>query len=139
MRASISTEMSADNWYFPAIHKEQPEVVGISIGTQMQLLAGMTFCKMIKTEFPDIHVTVGGNVITRLQEDLPKQDKFFTNVFDTAILYEGEHALGLAIGSAGWGTCLGAGSQPHVASRWPGKGQYRNLYGKNNGVAPSGF
>ena len=59
----------------------------------MQLLAGMTFCKMIKEEFPDIHVTVGGNVITRLQEDLPKQMEFFASVFDTAILYEGEHAL----------------------------------------------
>jgi radical SAM superfamily enzyme YgiQ (UPF0313 family) len=77
----------------PAIQKEQPEVVGISVGTQMQLLAGMTFCKMIKEEFPDIHVTVGGNVITRLQEDLPKHSRFFTQVFDSAILYEGEHAL----------------------------------------------
>jgi radical SAM superfamily enzyme YgiQ (UPF0313 family) len=77
----------------PAIQKERPEVVGISIGTQMQLLAGMTFCKLIKQEFPDIHVTVGGNVITRLQEDLPKQKEFFTQVFDSAILYEGEHAL----------------------------------------------
>src|SRR5690606_27518626 len=77
----------------PAIQKEHPEVVGISVGTQMQLLAGMTFCKMIKQEFPDIHVTVGGNVITRLQEDLPKQKQFFTEVFDSAILYEGEHAL----------------------------------------------
>ncbi len=77
----------------PAIYKEHPEVVGISVGTQMQLLAGMTFCKMIKQEFPDIHVTVGGNVITRLQEDLPKQKQFFTQVFDSAILYEGEHAL----------------------------------------------
>ena len=106
-RSGVSTEVLASledeavNIYrdvcrqlvLPAIHKEQPEVVGISIGTQMQLLAGMTFCKMIKTEFPDIHVTVGGNVITRLQEDLPKQHKFFTDVFDTAILYEGEHAL----------------------------------------------
>ncbi|MCA9422462.1 MAG: radical SAM protein, partial [Nitrospira sp.] len=77
----------------PAIQKEQPEVVGVSVGTQMQLLAGMTFCKMIKQEFPDIHVTVGGNVITRLKEDLPKHEQFFTQVFDSAILYEGEHAL----------------------------------------------
>lgn len=77
----------------PVIQKEQPEVIGVSIGTQMQLLAGLTFCKMIKEEFPEIHVTVGGNVITRLQEDLPKQPRFFQSVFDTAILYEGEHAL----------------------------------------------
>ena len=77
----------------PAISKEQPAVVGVSIGTQMQLLAGLTFCKMIKEAFPDIHITVGGNVITRLQEEIPQKPKFFESVFDSAILYEGEHAL----------------------------------------------
>ncbi len=77
----------------PAVAKEKPDVVGISIGTQMQLLAGFTFCKMIKETFPNIHVVVGGNVITRLQEELPRQERFFTEVFDAAILYEGEHAL----------------------------------------------
>ena len=68
-------------------------MVGISIGTQMQLMAGLTFCKMIKETFPNMHVVVGGNVITRLQEELPHHERFFTEVFDSAILYEGEHAL----------------------------------------------
>nr|MBI3614757.1 radical SAM protein [Nitrospirota bacterium] len=77
----------------PLISKEAPDVVGVSIGTQMQLLAGLTFCKMVKEAFPNIHVTVGGNVITRLQEELPRQERFFTEVFDSAIMYEGEHAL----------------------------------------------
>lgn len=77
----------------PAVSKERPDVVGVSIGTQMQLLAGLTFCKMIKEAFPHIHVTVGGNVITRLQEELPHQSQFFTDIFDSAIMYEGEHAL----------------------------------------------
>lgn len=77
----------------PAISKEAPDVVGISLGTQMQLLAGLTFCKMIKETFPEIHVTVGGNVITRLQEELPNHERFFASIFDSAILYEGEHAL----------------------------------------------
>ena len=77
----------------PAIGKQAPDVVGVSLGTQMQLLAGLTFCKMIKESFPEIHITVGGNVVTRLQEELPKQERFFTSVFDSAILYEGEHAL----------------------------------------------
>ena len=77
----------------PSVSKEKPNVVGISIGTQMQLLAGLTFCKMIKETFPKIHVVIGGNVVTRLQEELPHHDRFFTEVFDSAILYEGEHAL----------------------------------------------
>jgi radical SAM superfamily enzyme YgiQ (UPF0313 family) len=70
-----------------------PDVVGVSLGTQMQLLAGLTFCKMIKEAFPDIHVTVGGNIVTRLQEELHKHERFFAEVFDSAIMYEGEHAL----------------------------------------------
>jgi radical SAM superfamily enzyme YgiQ (UPF0313 family) len=77
----------------PAVSREAPDVVGVSIGTQMQLLAGLTFCKMIKEAFPHIHVTVGGNIITRLQEEFPEHERFFTTVFDSAILYEGEHAL----------------------------------------------
>src|SRR6185295_18723108 len=67
----------------PGVANEKPDVVGISIGTQMQLLAGLTFGKMIKETFPQIHVVVGGNVITRLQEDLAKQEQFFTDVFDS--------------------------------------------------------
>jgi len=47
----------------PSVSKEKPTVIGISIGTQMQLMAGLTFCKMIKESFPDIHVVVGGNVV----------------------------------------------------------------------------
>jgi radical SAM superfamily enzyme YgiQ (UPF0313 family) len=77
----------------PSVSREQPDVVGVSIGTQMQLMAGLTFCRMIKQTFPQVHVVVGGNVVTRLQEELPKHERFFTEVFDSAILYEGEHAL----------------------------------------------
>ncbi len=77
----------------PGVAKEKPDVVGISIGTQMQLLAGLTFGRMIKETFPQIHVVVGGNVITRLQDDLVHHERFFKEVFDSAILYEGEHAL----------------------------------------------
>jgi radical SAM superfamily enzyme YgiQ (UPF0313 family) len=77
----------------PAVSKHRPDVVGVSIGTQMQLLAGLTFCRMIKQVFPNIHITVGGNIITRLQEELPKHERFFTEIFDTAVMYEGEHAL----------------------------------------------
>ena len=77
----------------PSVERERPDVVGVSIGTQMQLLAGLTFCRMIKESFPQIHITVGGNIITRLQEEFPTHERLFTDVFDTAIMYEGEHAL----------------------------------------------
>lgn len=76
-----------------AIGKEKPDLVGISIGTPVQLMSGITFSTLIKQKYPDIHVTVGGNVITRLKQELPKNETLFAQAFDSMIAYEGEHAL----------------------------------------------
>ena len=76
-----------------SIKKEKPEVVGISIGTPVQLMSGITFATLIKEAFPDIHVTVGGNIITRLKDEFSKKPHFFGKAFDSIITYEGEHAL----------------------------------------------
>ena len=120
----------------PAVAKEKPDVVGISIGTQMQLIAGLTFCKMIKETFPDIHVVVGGNVITRLQEELPKQERFFTEVFDSAILYEGEHALLWLIEALNGQRADRLRAQSHV-SRWlDGVQQNNEVYTEKTTALP---
>ena len=76
-----------------SIKREKPEVVGISIGTPVQLMSGITFATLIKEAFPDIHVTVGGNIITRLKDEFAKKPHFFGKAFDSIITYEGEHAL----------------------------------------------
>jgi anaerobic magnesium-protoporphyrin IX monomethyl ester cyclase len=76
-----------------SIKKEKPEVVGISIGTPVQLMAGITFATLIKEAYPDIHVTVGGNIITRLKDEFAKLPHFFGKAFDSMITYEGEHSL----------------------------------------------
>jgi len=55
---------------FRAIEDEKPDLVGISIGTPVQLMSGITFSTLIKEKFPEIHVTVGGNIITRLRDEL---------------------------------------------------------------------
>ena len=78
---------------FPQIDEERPPVVGVSIGTPVQLMSGITVCKLIKERYPDIHVVVGGNIITRLRGELPKHPRFFEEAFDSMISYEGEHAL----------------------------------------------
>ena len=44
-----------------------PDVVGISIVLQQQIFSSMTFCALIKQQFPNIHVTIGGNTVTRLR------------------------------------------------------------------------
>lgn len=76
----------------PAIVAEQPDVVGISIVLQQQLFSSMTFCALIKEQFPHIHVTIGGNTVTRLRDVLPNTPGLFA-LFDTAVVYEGETAF----------------------------------------------
>jgi anaerobic magnesium-protoporphyrin IX monomethyl ester cyclase len=76
----------------PAIIAEQPDVIGISIVLRQQLFSSMTFCALIKEQFPGIHVTIGGNTVTRFRDVLPGTPKLFA-LFDSAIVYEGETAL----------------------------------------------
>ncbi|MDT7043947.1 radical SAM protein [Candidatus Nitronereus thalassa] len=76
----------------PAIEEEKPEIIGLSIVLRQQLFSTMTFCAMIKEAFPDIHITIGGNTVTRLRDVLPNTPRLFA-LFDSAIVYEGETAF----------------------------------------------
>ena len=75
----------------PLMRKEKPGMVGISIVQQKQIIPTFTFAKMIKEEFSDVHITIGGNIVTRIRDELKTQDKLFGYI-DSAILYEGENA-----------------------------------------------
>ena len=90
----------------PAIETERPDIIGISIVLQQQLFSSMTFCALIKEHFPNIHVTIGGNTVTRLRDVLPDQSALF-NLFDTAVIYEGETAFLQLIDAVGTGRALG--------------------------------
>ncbi|MCP5003356.1 MAG: radical SAM protein [Planctomycetes bacterium] len=76
----------------PAIEARKPDVIGISIVMRQQIFSSMTFCSMIKEQYPHIHVTIGGNTVTRLRDVLPQTSNLFS-LFDTAVLFEGETAL----------------------------------------------
>lgn len=86
----------------PAILEEKPEIIGISIVLRQQLFSTMTFCAMIKEQFPGIHVTIGGNTVTRLRDVLPTTPKLFA-LFDTAVVYEGETAFLQLVDAIGTG------------------------------------
>jgi radical SAM family protein len=75
----------------PVIETEKPNVIGISIVLQQQIFSSMTFCALIKEHFPHIHVTIGGNTVTRLRDVLPQSPLF--QYFDSAVVYEGETAF----------------------------------------------
>jgi radical SAM superfamily enzyme YgiQ (UPF0313 family) len=83
----------------PVIEKEQPDVIGISIVLQQQLFSSMTFCALIKQYFPHIHVTIGGNTVTRLRDVLPQSPLF--QYFDSAVAYEGETAFVQLVSAVG--------------------------------------
>jgi radical SAM superfamily enzyme YgiQ (UPF0313 family) len=76
----------------PIMEKERPAVIGISIVQQKQLISTFTFCKMIKEDYPDVHITLGGNIVTRLRDTLKETPALF-ELYDTAVVYEGEHAF----------------------------------------------
>ena len=83
----------------PVIEKEQPDVIGISIVLQQQMFSSMTFCALIKQHFPHIHVTIGGNTVTRLRDVLPQSPLF--QYFDSAVVYEGETAFVQLVSAVG--------------------------------------
>ncbi len=83
----------------PAIEQAQPDVIGISIVLQQQMFSTMTFCALIKQHFPHIHITIGGNTVTRLRDVLPQSSLF--QYFDSAVVYEGETAFVQLVSAVG--------------------------------------
>ncbi|MEM7126909.1 MAG: radical SAM protein [Chloroflexota bacterium] len=74
------------------IKQEQPDVVGISIPSMPQMLAGMTVAHLIKEAGLACHVTVGGPHISMLREELPNAPQMF-DLFDSAVVFDGEEPL----------------------------------------------
>lgn len=75
------------------IKREKPDVVGISIPSMPQMLAGMTLGYLIKQEAGlDCHVTIGGPHISMLREELPNVPSIF-QLFDSAVVFDGEVSL----------------------------------------------
>ncbi|MDH4084869.1 MAG: cobalamin-dependent protein [Nitrospira sp.] len=83
----------------PAIEAERPDVIGISIVLQQQMFSTMTFCALIKQHFPHVHITIGGNTVTRLRDVLPQSPLF--QYFDSAVVYEGETAFVQLVSAVG--------------------------------------
>lgn len=68
------------------------EVVGLSVSADSQLIAALTAARLVKRERPDVHITVGGNFVTRIAERLWPGHPFFTLV-DSLVCYEGEESI----------------------------------------------
>lgn len=71
-------------------------VVGLSMSADTQLIAGVTFLRMLREVRPDVHVVLGGNYATRLVDRWQRRHPLFDYV-DTVVTGEGEGALAAVV------------------------------------------
>ncbi|MDI6760934.1 MAG: radical SAM protein [Candidatus Brocadiaceae bacterium] len=71
----------------------RPDIVGISITSTSQLLPALTLARLIKGANPDIHLTIGGSIFTKLIDNLLLGADVFFSFVDSFVVFEGEHAL----------------------------------------------
>lgn len=76
----------------PQIRRERPDLVGISMTSAHQVIAGFTLASLIKEAGIPAHITLGGKMITCWRDLLPRRERLW-ELFDSAILFQGEVAL----------------------------------------------
>lgn len=76
----------------PDLEREQPDVVGISIPSMPQMLAGITLAHQIKEAGLSCHVTIGGPHVSMLREEIVNVPALF-ELIDSAVVFDGEEPL----------------------------------------------
>src|SRR5437867_103334 len=76
----------------PDILAQTPDLVGVSITATSQILPGLTLCRLLKQAHPDLHLTIGGSIFTRLVDNLRRVESMF-QFADDFVVFEGETAL----------------------------------------------
>ncbi|TAJ31265.1 MAG: radical SAM protein [Nitrospirae bacterium] len=78
--------------FLPSILADRPDLVGVSITATSQIIPGLTLCRLIKQANPEVHLTIGGSIFTRLVDNLRRCPSLF-DLTDDFIVFEGETAL----------------------------------------------
>ena len=76
----------------PWIRREHPDLVGISLTSADQVIAGFTLAALIKEAGLPSHVVVGGKMITCWRDQLPQAEAVW-DLIDSAVVFQGEVAL----------------------------------------------
>jgi len=80
------------NGVLPYIREQAPDVIGISIAGESQLIPALTLSRLIKKNY-HCHVTLGGYVVTLLADSLARHKQFFGEYCDSLTVLEGEKPL----------------------------------------------
>jgi anaerobic magnesium-protoporphyrin IX monomethyl ester cyclase len=79
-------------YFVRSIIGDQPDLIGVSITATSQIIPGLTLCRLIKEAAPNIHLTIGGSIFTRLVDNVRRCPSLF-DLTDNIIVFEGETAL----------------------------------------------
>lgn len=79
-------------YVIPEFIQVAPQVVGISIACQNQVIPGLTLAYRLKQVMPGVHIVIGGIHFTNLRDNLSRNFELFS-LFDSVVLFEGETAL----------------------------------------------
>ncbi|MBN1409223.1 MAG: radical SAM protein [Spirochaetales bacterium] len=76
------------NFIKEIMYRDNPLVVGLSILDPQQLMAAFAIASVIKENYPEVKVAMGGPLIAKWNEILKKADKLY-EVVDYFVIYEG--------------------------------------------------
>ena len=74
------------------IQNISPALIGISIGSSSQIVAGLTLSSYLKRE-TNAHINIGGDYFTRIKESIPEFKDFFELFADSISCGQGENSI----------------------------------------------
>jgi radical SAM superfamily enzyme YgiQ (UPF0313 family) len=78
--------------FIGSLKKTNPDILGISITSPTQAIASLTLGLLVKKNFPQAHVVIGGQWPTLYRKEIIKRQDLFA-CFDSVIVFEGETPL----------------------------------------------
>ncbi len=81
------------NRMLPQVNWRDYGLVGISIIHVGQVIAGLTLARLLREQYPHLHICIGGSVFTRHSDILKNKQALFEKIFHSIIQFEGELPL----------------------------------------------
>ncbi len=78
--------------FIPQLLRTNLFIVGISVTATTQLIPAVTLAYLLKAKAPHIHITLGGNVLSRFADEFHRFTQLFA-ITNSIVLFDGEPAL----------------------------------------------
>ncbi|AQU03691.1 hypothetical protein B1774_06380 [Dehalococcoides mccartyi] len=77
----------------PLVAECRPDIIGISVAGDSQLIPALTLARQLKAANPKVHIVIGGYIISLLSDVITRHEGLFKLFFDSAVVSEGEQPL----------------------------------------------